>query len=270
MSRALCQISKSPFTSHIRRAKLPHHFSQPTFTIYNGRIDPVKHVSYFNQRMDIHSRNKALICKVFLSSLGPIIVRWFDGLEEGLIGSNEKLTRAFEAKFMTCSRILSSFDSLPSMEMKEGETLKTYFDRYWELFNEIDGDFEDVVIKTFKVGLPMNSGLRKSLTIKPARNMHQLMDHLDNHKRVEDDQVQGKGKDKVFTPKWKDPQPDRFGPNRPRRDFLIKLPKVIPRWLAWCSRNPYIGSMKRSRMSPTSSGPTRWGDPTKWNQNLYC
>ena len=54
------------------------------------------------------------------------------------------------------------------MAMREGETLKTYFDRYWEMFNEIDGDFEDVTIRMFKVGLPTKHDLRKSLTRKPA------------------------------------------------------------------------------------------------------
>ena len=39
-----------------------------------------------------------------------------------------------------------------------------YSDRYWEMFNEIDDDFDDVVIRTFKVGLPAEHGLRKSLT----------------------------------------------------------------------------------------------------------
>ena len=57
-SKALRQISKSPFTLRIDRAKLPHHFTQPTFTIYNGRNDPVEHVRHFNQRMAINSRNK--------------------------------------------------------------------------------------------------------------------------------------------------------------------------------------------------------------------
>ena len=73
------------------------------------------------------------------------------------------------------------------MAIKEGETIKTYLDRYRKLFIEIDGDFEDVAVRTFKVGLPMNSDLRKSM--KPAWNMHQLMDRIDKHKRVEDDQV---------------------------------------------------------------------------------
>ena len=51
------------------------------------------------------------------------------------------------------------------MVMKEWETLTTYSDRYWEMFNEIDGDFEDVTIRTFKVGLPTEHDVRKSLTM---------------------------------------------------------------------------------------------------------
>ena len=47
-----------------------------------------------------------------------------------------------------------SIDSLLSLSMREEETLKTYSDRYWEIFDEIDGDFDDVAINTFKVGLP--------------------------------------------------------------------------------------------------------------------
>ena len=45
MSKTLRQISKSPITRRIDRAKLPHNFTQPTFTIYNGRIDLVEHES---------------------------------------------------------------------------------------------------------------------------------------------------------------------------------------------------------------------------------
>ena len=39
------------------------------------------------------------------------------------------------------------------------------------MFNEIDGDFDDVVVRTFKVGLPIEHELRKSLSRKPARSM---------------------------------------------------------------------------------------------------
>ena len=69
-------------------------------------------MSHFSQRMAIHSRNKAFMCKVFPVSLKPIAMRWFDALEEGLIGSFEELTRVFGAKFVTYSRIPRPLDSL--------------------------------------------------------------------------------------------------------------------------------------------------------------
>ena len=45
MKKALSQISKSPFTRGIEKVKLPRRFHQPTFAIYNGRTDPIEHVS---------------------------------------------------------------------------------------------------------------------------------------------------------------------------------------------------------------------------------
>ena len=130
MSRALNQISKSPFTRKIEGGRLPRQFTQPTFTMYNGRTDPVEHVSHFNQRMVVHSKNEALMCKVFPSSLGPVAMRWFDGLGASSINSFKELTRAFGSHFITCSRVPRPLDSLLSMYMREWETLKTYSDRY--------------------------------------------------------------------------------------------------------------------------------------------
>ena len=82
--------------------------------------------------------------------------------------------------------------SLLSMSIQEGETLKTYSDRYWEMFNEIDEDYDDVAINTFKAGLPTDHDLRKSLIGKPVTSVHQLMDRIDKYKRVEENQLQGK------------------------------------------------------------------------------
>ena len=77
--------------------------------------------------------------------------------------------------------------SLLSLSMRERETLRTYSNRYWEMFNEIDGDFDDMAINTFKIGLPVKYGLRKSLTSKPVTSVRQLMDWIDKYKRVEEE-----------------------------------------------------------------------------------
>ena len=140
-------------------------------TIYNGRIDLMEHVSHFNQRMTIHSKNEALMCKVFPSSLGPVTMRWFDGLGAVSISSFKRLTQAFNYCFITCSRVSRPLDSLLSLSMREGETLKTSSDWYWEIFNEINGDFDDVAISTFKVSLPIEHNLRKFFMGKPVTSV---------------------------------------------------------------------------------------------------
>ena len=105
MNRALDQISRSPFMYRIEGAKLPRRFNQPTFAIYNGRTDPVEHVSQFNQKMAIYLQNEALMCKVFPSSLGPMAMRWFNSLKTNSIGSYKQLTQAFCSRFITNSRV---------------------------------------------------------------------------------------------------------------------------------------------------------------------
>ena len=56
------------------------------------------------------------------------------------------------------------------------------------MYNGIDGDFNDVAISTFKVGLPTEHDLRKSLIGKPVTSVRQLIDRIDKYKRVEEDQ----------------------------------------------------------------------------------
>ena len=87
MKKALSQISKSPFTRGIEKAKLPRHFHQPTFAMYNGRMDPVEHISQFKHKITVYSQDEALMCRVFPSSLGPMPMRWFDGLKTNSISS---------------------------------------------------------------------------------------------------------------------------------------------------------------------------------------
>ena len=124
------------------------------------------------------------------------------------------------------------------MSMREGETLKTYSDRYWEMFNEIDGDFDDVAIRTFKVGLPIKHGLRKSLTGKPTTSVCQLMDRIDKYKQVEEDQQQGKGKGKVILQERRDFRLDYYNNNRPRRDFARQSGATAPQVVNTVFREP--------------------------------
>ena len=76
-----------------------------------------------------------------------------------------------------------------------------------------------MAIGTFKVGLPTEHDLRKSLTRKPVRSVCQLIDRIDEYKRVEEDQQQRKGKAKVVPQDRRDFRSNRYNNNRPQRDF---------------------------------------------------
>ena len=65
------------------------------------------------------------------------------------------------------------------------------------MFNEINENFDDVAIRTFKVSLPAKHDLRKSLTRKLVRSVRQLMERIDEYKQLEEGQQQRKGRAKI-------------------------------------------------------------------------
>ena len=132
-----------------------------------------------------------------------------------------------------------------------------YSDRYWEMFNEIDGDFDDVAIRTFKVGLPAEHGLRKSLIGKLVTSGHQLMDRIDKYKMVEEDQQQDKGKGKVIPQERRDIRSDRYNQNRPQRDFAGQPGPIAPQVVNTVFREPMHQFLEKIKNKTTSNDRTR-------------
>ena len=83
----------------------------------------------------------------------------------------------------------------------------------------MDGNFDDVAINTYKSNLLAKHSLRKSLTGKPATSVRQLMNRIDKYKRVEEDQMQGKGKEELVPQERRDFRSNQYTNSRPMRDF---------------------------------------------------
>ncbi|XP_050277867.1 uncharacterized protein LOC126719340 [Quercus robur] len=157
------------------------------------------------------------------------------------------------------------------MSMREGETLKNYSDRYWEIFNEIEGKNDGVAITTFKAGLPADHDLRKSLTSKPVTSVHQLMDRIDKYRRVEEDQLQGKGKAKVIPQERRDFRLDRYNSSRPRRDFVGQSGSTDAQMVNAIFREPVQQVLEKIKNEPFFKWLNKMaGEPRKCNPNLYC
>ena len=162
-------------------------------------------------------------------------------------------------------------NSLLSLTMWEGETLKTYLNRYWELFNEIYSDFDEVAIRTFKVGLPVEHSLRKSLTRKPTTSVCQLIDRIDKYKRVEEDQQHGKGKGKVIPQEMRDFRSNRYNNNKPQRDFVGQSRSMASQVVNTIFREPLHQVLKKIKIESYFKWPNKMErDPIRRNQSLHC
>uniref|UniRef100_A0A2N9ENV4 RNase H type-1 domain-containing protein n=1 Tax=Fagus sylvatica TaxID=28930 RepID=A0A2N9ENV4_FAGSY len=156
----LRQISHSPFSSRIERAKLPTRIAPLNLITYNGKTDPVSHLSHYKRSMALHNGNDVLMCRIFPSSLGDVALRWFDRLEHGSIHSWTELAEAFIHPFYH------------QHEETEG------------------GGFLDGLSYEVRFGLPVGSKLRQSLAKKPPPDMSNLMSRIEQHVRVEEDGLQ--------------------------------------------------------------------------------
>ena len=84
------------------------------------------------------------------------------------------------------------------------------------------------------------------------------MDKVDKYKRIEDDQLQRKGKAKVIPLERKDFKLDRYNNNQPRRDYLGQSGFVNTQAVNTVFREPVRQVLEKIK-----------NEPMKRNQNLY-
>jgi hypothetical protein len=270
--KALDQISSSPFSEEIERAKLPPRYTAPGFEVYNGRTDPVAHIGHYHQRMALSRRNDALMCRLFPSSLGEVALRWFNQIDRGTIASWDQMAEAFVGRFITNSRRPKGMDALMTMKLGHNESIKNYAARYSETYNDIEGCGEDVAVPTFKLGLPIDSGLRQSLTKRPPSNMKKLMSRIEQFIRLEED----KGNNNTVQTE----APVR-SPNIKPSAQTNKIPRVTtvpsnfvaPSFKAHSTvfKEPIYRILEKIKAEPFFTWPPKLpGDPAARNQRPMC
>ena len=124
------------------------------------------------------------------------------------------------------------------------------------MFNEINGDFDDVAIRTFKVGLPTKHGLRKSLTGKPVNNVVNSWTELISISGS----INNKGKGRLrlsFRRGWISGRTNTIVTGLEETLLGIRgLPLL--KWLTRCSESWYTKSWRKLRTSHSSNGQIKW------------
>ena len=109
--------------------------------------------------------------------------------------------------------------------------------------------------------------------MKPPQGIHQLMDWIKEHKRVEDNKSSSKGKAKTFIPNRRDSLTGWFASSQPMREFYNQKPRNVvgPQVVNLVFKEPIYQVLEKIKHEPHFKWPNKMGgDPTKRNQNLYC
>ena len=107
--------------------------------------------------------------------------------------------------------------------------------------------------------------------MKAAQIMCQLMDCIDKHKQIEEDQTQGKGKAKVFPFERRDPWLEEYNHSQPRREFVNQSSRANTQVVSLVFKESVYQILDKIKNEPYF----KWlnkieGDPSKCNQSLYC
>ena len=76
------------------------------------------------------------------------------------------------------------------------------------------------------------------------------MDRVDKYKRIEDDQLQGKGKAKIILQEKRDSRLDRYNNNRPRRDYVRHSGSVNTQAVNTVFREPVRQVLEKIKNEP--------------------
>ena len=74
---AIQGANRSPFTEWIVDEPKLKDFVVPSFKQFDGKFDLVDHIFNFQQKMALETRNEAILCKVFSTTLVGPALAWF-------------------------------------------------------------------------------------------------------------------------------------------------------------------------------------------------
>ncbi|PKI55154.1 hypothetical protein CRG98_024445 [Punica granatum] len=129
---------KSPLSPDILNTKVSRKFNFPQITPFDGKTDPVNHVRRHITSLLERGVSKNLQCLLFPMTLNGIASNWFHSLSPGSITSFKQLHELFIQRFAATRRVKSDLNELFTLEQKEGETLRAWYECFIKVITEIE------------------------------------------------------------------------------------------------------------------------------------
>uniref|UniRef100_A0A2N9FCJ8 Uncharacterized protein n=1 Tax=Fagus sylvatica TaxID=28930 RepID=A0A2N9FCJ8_FAGSY len=194
------------------------HRSESPFT---KRIDeyplPAKTI------MRLHGVSDEIMCRTFPTNLRGSARTWFNQLETGSIDTFAQLSRAFIDNFIGGRRSVRPANYLLNIRQREGESLRSYVQRFNKEAVQIDEPNEYVALTAFNAGL-LKGDFLFQLCKDPPKSMSELMYEAQKFINAED---AFQARDEFLSRKRKEPEDRRFDSSRNNEGHKL-LDKCLP------------------------------------------
>ncbi|XP_050222491.1 uncharacterized protein LOC126672579 [Mercurialis annua] len=124
----------------------------PNLPTFNEEGDPRDHTSRFTATMWLPSVTDAILCKVFPTTLTGTAQRCYNKLKPGSIKSFAALSTEFLNRYLTNIPAKTTTSILRSCIQEEGETLRSYIDRFNKQAMKIDRLNVDMATEALREG----------------------------------------------------------------------------------------------------------------------
>uniref|UniRef100_A0A2N9EML1 Retrotransposon gag domain-containing protein n=1 Tax=Fagus sylvatica TaxID=28930 RepID=A0A2N9EML1_FAGSY len=208
----LVHRSESPFTKRVDEYPLPAKFKVPQLETFDGFKDPLDYLDSFRTVMCLQGLSDEIMCHTFPTNLRGSARIWFNQLETRSIDTFAQLSRAFIDNFIGGRRSARPANYLLNIRQREGESLRSYVQRFNKEAVQIDKPNEYVALTAFNAGLRKGDFLFQ-LCKDPPKSMSELMYEAQKFINAED---AFEARDKFPSRKRKEPEDRRFDSLRNR------------------------------------------------------
>jgi hypothetical protein len=170
----LVHRSESPFTKRVDEYPLPAKFKVPQLETFNELKDPLDYLDSFRTVMRLQGVSDEIMCRAFPTNLRGSARVWFNQLETGFIDTFAQLSRAFINNFIEGRNSARPANYLLNIRQREGESLRSYVQRFNKEAVQIDEPNEYIALTAFNASLRKGDFLFQ-LCKDPPRSMSELM-----------------------------------------------------------------------------------------------
>jgi hypothetical protein len=126
----LDELEPQPLSAEIWNAPVPEGFESPSRSSFDGKGDPVEHITSFNTYLAVIMAPDSLKCKLLVGTLSDATLRWYMNQTRFFVISYQDITRKLIHQFSVSRHRMVSTTSLFNVRQESNESLGSYLTGY--------------------------------------------------------------------------------------------------------------------------------------------